>query len=80
MIAVILYVVGLLLTSVVFLLPMMFLAGISRVSLFHWLSRNRDMRMDPSRVIALNKQQVDIFFFCMGYVLLLGIYSSLFFL
>jgi len=75
----ILCVSGFLLLSVVFLLPMTFLAGIARVSLFHRLSRHRDMRMEPSTVIGLNKQQMDMLFFCIGCVALLGIYSLLYF-
>jgi hypothetical protein len=79
MISAILYFSGLLLLSLVFLLPIMFLAGIARVYLFHWLSRHRDMRMEPSTVIGLNKQQMDILFCCIGYVVLIGVYSLLFF-
>jgi hypothetical protein len=79
MVAVILYLAGLLLLSVSFLLSMIFLAGVARVSIFHWMSRLREMRMEPSTVIGLNKQQMDILFFCIGYAVLLGSYSLLFF-
>jgi hypothetical protein len=79
MITATLYLAGLLLLSVVFLVPMTLLAGIARVSIFHWMSRNRHMRMEPSTVIGLNKQQMDTLFFCIGYVVLTGIYSLLFF-
>jgi hypothetical protein len=79
MISAIPYSAGLLILAVIFLLPMTLLAGIARVCIFHRMSRHRDMRMEPSTVIGLYKQQMDTLLFCIGYVLLLGVYSLLFF-
>lgn len=73
------YLAGIMILIFLLLIPMTFLAGIARTFLFHWLSRRRHMGMDPSTVIGLNKQQMDIFLFCTGYIFLLMVYSYIFF-
>jgi len=75
----ILYAAGFLLLGLVFLFPLMILAGAVRVFLFHRLSKHRSMRMEPATALGLSKHQADGLLIGIGYVLLLGIYSFVFF-
>ena len=76
---VIFYAAGLLVVSVVSLFPLTLLAGVVRTLLFDRQSKRRSMGVEPSKVLGLDKQKMDVFIFGLGYLILLGIYSLIFF-
>jgi len=76
---VIFYAAGLLVVSVVSLFPLTLLAGVARTLLFDRQSKRRSMGVEPSKVLGLDKQKMDVFIFGLGYLILLGIYSLIFF-
>lgn len=73
------YAAGLPAVSAIFLFPLTLLAGAVRVFIFHRISRRNSMGMEPSTVIGLTKQNMDRLLLGIGYAVLLGIYSLLFF-
>jgi hypothetical protein len=80
MIQVVLYIAGAALCFLVFMVPMLLLAGIASVAIFYRSGRKRHMGVDRPTELGLDKNQMMVLLYAAGIAVLLSLYTIAFLL
>ncbi|KPJ93928.1 MAG: hypothetical protein AMS18_04765 [Gemmatimonas sp. SG8_17] len=80
LVSILLYVAGAALCFLVFMVPMLLLAGIASVAIFYRSGRKRHMGVEPPRVLGLDKNQMMVLLCAAGIAVLLSLYTVAFLL